>query len=134
MSSKTARHYEMPVGDSGEIIVFLFHSPPSKSGSRRQEKKTYAVIETDEYFNWAFENFSGYIATDEVYDGPCCILSLVDNRTYKRLLYRVLPHDPKSEDILELLLAFQKILEHRELKLYGLLQKICNTTSIVDTT
>jgi len=36
---------------------------------------------------------------------------------YKRLMYRVLPHDPTSEDILALLQAFRQILERRELKL-----------------
>jgi hypothetical protein len=110
----------VPVGISGEIIVFSFPSHPSKTGLRRQEKKTYSKSESDEYLDWAFKNFSGYIATDEVYDGPFCILSLVDNRTYKRLLYRVLPHDPTAEDILELLRAFQKILQGRDLTLYGI--------------
>ena len=46
----------------------------------------YSNIESDEYLAWAFENFSGYVATDEVYDGPFCILYLVDNRTYKKLM------------------------------------------------
>jgi len=27
---------------------------------------------------------------DELYDGPFCILSIVDNRSYKRLFYQVL--------------------------------------------
>jgi hypothetical protein len=111
---------EMPVGDSGEIIEFLFPLPPYRNGLRQQGKKTYTNIETDDYFDWAFGNFSGYIAIDEVYDGPFCILSLVDNREYKRLMYRVLNHAPSAEDILELLRAFQKILERRELKLSGI--------------
>jgi len=34
-----------------------------------------------------------------VYDGPFCILSVVDNRRYKRLLYEVLDHDPTHDDI-----------------------------------
>ena len=120
MSLKMALPTAMPVGDSGVTIVFSFLSLPSKIGSRLRGKKKYAAIETDDYFNWAFENFSGYIAADEVYDGSFCILSLVDNRTYKRLMYRVLPHDPTSEDILALLQSFQKILERRELKFYGI--------------
>jgi len=61
-------------------------------------KKTCERIETDDYFDWAFKNFSGYIAVDEVYDGHFCILLFVDNRTYKRLLYRVLPLDPTLRD------------------------------------
>jgi hypothetical protein len=118
--SMTACPTAPPVGISGEIIVFSFPSPPSKTGLRRQEKKTYSKIESDEYFDWAFKNFSGYIAIDEVYDGPFCILSLVDNREYKRLMFRVLDHAPSAEDILELLRTFQKILERRELILRGI--------------
>ena len=120
MLSRTVLPTETPVGDSGEIIEFLFLSLPSNIGSRQRGGKKYAVIETDDYFNWAFADFSGYIAADEVYDGSFCILSLVDNHTYKRLMYRVLPHDPTSEDILALLQSFQKILERRELELYGI--------------
>ena len=47
-----------------------------------------------EYFDAACENFSGYLAIDEVYDGPFCILSVVDNRRYHRLACAVLDHDP----------------------------------------
>jgi hypothetical protein len=110
----------MPVGIFGETIVFSFPLPPSKIGSRRREKKMYSKIETDEYLDWAFENFSGYIAIDEVYDGPFCILSVVDNREYKRLIFRVLDHDPTAADILELLQSFQQILKRHELILYGI--------------
>jgi len=120
MSSKTARLIAMRVGGFGGIIVFLCLSPRFKIGSRRRGKKNHAQIETDAYLDWAFENFSGYIAIDEVYDGPFCILSLVDNRTFKRLLYRVLPHDPKHDDIRELFLAFRDILKQRKLGLHGI--------------
>jgi hypothetical protein len=98
----------------------LFPLPLSKTGLRQREKKSYSNIETDEYFDWAFENFSGYIATDEVYDGPFCILSLVDNRTYKRLMYRALTKSPTSEDILKLLQLFHQVLVQRELTLFGI--------------
>jgi hypothetical protein len=47
-----------------------------------------------DYLAWALADFSGYIAADELYDGPFCVLSIVDNRTFKRLLYQVLDHDP----------------------------------------
>jgi hypothetical protein len=87
---------------------------------RRLEKKTYSTIETDAYFSWAFKNFSGYIAIDEAYDGPFCILSIVDNREYKRLIYRVLEHAPTADDILELLQSFRAILFCRELMLHGI--------------
>jgi len=86
---------------------------------RRQGKKTYSKIETDEYLDTAFENFSGYIAVDEVYDGRFCILSLVDNHTYKRLMFRVIEQAPSAADIFELLQAFQQILHQRELTLQG---------------
>ena len=46
-------------------------------------------MDTD-FLDWALADFSGYVAADEVYDGPFCILSAVDNRRYKRILYDVL--------------------------------------------
>jgi hypothetical protein len=36
------------------------------------------------YLDEALVDFSGYLAIDEVYDGPFCILSVVDNRRYNR--------------------------------------------------
>jgi hypothetical protein len=45
-------------------------------------------------------NFSGYLAVDELYDGPFCVLSAVDARQQRRLLYEVLDHDPTRVDIL----------------------------------
>lgn len=120
MSSRTVRRTGMPVGDSGGIIEFSYRLRPSKIGSRRRAKKKYEQIKTDAYLDWAFENFSGYIAVDEVYDGRFCILSLVDNRTCKRLFYRVLSNDPKAEDILELLRSFHRILSKRNLILNGI--------------
>ena len=119
-SSTTVYRTVKPVGTSGAIIGFSFPLPRFKTGSRRRGKKTYSQIETDNYLDWAFENFSGYIAVDEVYDGPFCILSVVDNCEYKRLTFRVLEHDPTAEDILELLQSFQKVLERRTLILYGI--------------
>ena len=64
--------------------------------------------------------FSGYIAIDELYDGPFCVLSLVDNRTFKRVLYRVLDHDPSHKDILYFVCRFQAILTQRGLTLKGI--------------
>jgi hypothetical protein len=111
---------ERRVGISGAIIEFMFRSAPSKIGSERQGKKTYSHIETDAYLDGALANFSGYFAVDEVYDGPFCILFIVDNHHYNRLIYRVLEHSPKAADILELLQAFQKILTSRRLKVKGI--------------
>jgi hypothetical protein len=119
MSLKTDRLTETPVGDSGGIIGSSFPSPPFKTGWRRQGKKIRTKIETDDYLHWAFENFSGYIAVDELYDGPFCILSIVDNREYKRLTYKVLDRDPNADDIRQLFRAFKKILKKRKLEMNG---------------
>jgi len=43
------------------------------------------------------------VAADELYDGPFCMLSAVDNRCDKRLLYDVVDPDPTHEDIRALL-------------------------------
>jgi len=53
--------------------------------------------------DWALADFSGYVAADELYDGPFCMLSAVDNRCDKRLLYDVVDPDPTHEDIRALL-------------------------------
>lgn len=45
-------------------------------------------------------HFSGYLAADELYDGPFCVLSAVDARRQRRLLYEVLDHNPTQVDIL----------------------------------
>ena len=72
-----------------------------------------------DYLDWALADFSGYIAIDELYDGPFCILSIVDNRTFKRLLYQVLHHDPSHPDITASLRRFQTALTQRGLPLKG---------------
>ncbi|MCA1695212.1 MAG: hypothetical protein LC749_11035 [Actinobacteria bacterium] len=64
-------------------------------------------------------DFSGYIAADELYDGPFCILSIVDNRTFKRLSYQVLGHDPTHNDIEAFFGRFLAALEARGLALQG---------------
>ena len=82
-------------------------------------KKAEAHIEA-EYLDWALADFSGYIAADELYDGPYCVLSIVDNRTFKRIFYRVLDHDPTHADIREFFSAFRAALETRGLLLQGI--------------
>jgi hypothetical protein len=71
------------------------------------------------YLDWGLADFSGYIAADELYDGPFCVLSIVDNRTFKRLLYQVLDHDPDHRDITAFLHRFRMALRLRRLKLKG---------------
>lgn len=72
-----------------------------------------------DYLDWGLADFSGYIAADELYDGPFCVLSIVDNRTFKRLLYQVLDHDPDHPDITAFLCRFQVALVQRGLTLKG---------------
>jgi hypothetical protein len=75
-------------------------------------------MDTD-FLNWALADFSGYVAADELYDGPFCILSVVDNRRYKRLLYEVLDHDPTHDDIRAFLRRLKTALVARDLPLLG---------------
>ena len=53
------------------------------------------------------------------YDGPFCILSAVDNRRYKRILYDVLDHDPTHDDIRAFLGRLKTALTARDLTLLG---------------
>ena len=76
-------------------------------------------MESD-YLDWALADFSGYIAADELYDGPFCVLSIVDNRTYKRLFYRVLDHTPTLEDMEDFFRCFQAVLLARRLAVIGI--------------
>ena len=73
-----------------------------------------------EFLDWALADFSGYVAADELYDGPFCILSAVDNRRYKRLRYEVLDHDPTHEDIRTFLGRLKTALTARALTLVGI--------------
>jgi hypothetical protein len=65
-------------------------------------------------------DFSGYLAIDELYDGPFCVLSIVDNHTFKRLFYRVLDHDPTHEDMIAFFQRFQAVLQARQLTARGI--------------
>ena len=82
-------------------------------------KKAQARMDTD-FLDWALADFSGYVAADELYDGPFCILSAVDNRRYKRLLYDVLDHYPTHEDIRTFLGRLKMALTARALTLVGI--------------
>src|SRR5437899_6776230 len=106
------------VGTCGETTGFLCPLPRSKTGWRPGEKKVQSRMDT-EFLDWALADFSGYVAADELYDGPFCILSAVDNRCYKRLLYEVLDHDPTHEDIRAFLGRLKTALVARGLTLCG---------------
>ena len=72
------------------------------------------------FLEWALEAFSGYAAVDELYEGPYCVLSAVDNRQYKRIMYAVLDHDPNHDDIEAFLGRLKTALEERSLSLKGI--------------
>ena len=93
--------------------------PRFRTGLRPGGKKAETLIEAG-YLDWALADFSGYIAADELYDGPYCVLSIVDNRTFKRITYRVLDHDPAHDDIREFFTAFREALKVRGLVLHGI--------------
>jgi hypothetical protein len=55
-----------------------------------------------------------------LYDGPFCVLSLVDNRTFRRLAYRVLEKDPTHADIRAFLRDVRAQLDARGLPVKGI--------------
>jgi hypothetical protein len=93
--------------------------PRSRTGSRPGGKKAARRIDT-EHLDWALSNFSGYLAVDELYDGPFCILSIVDNRAFQRLTYQVLDHDPTHTDITAFFRRFRAALDVRGLTVCGI--------------
>jgi hypothetical protein len=72
------------------------------------------------FLEWALEAFSGYVAVDELYEGRYCVLSAVDHRQYKRILYEGLDHDPNDDDIRGFLGRLKDALTARELELKGI--------------
>jgi hypothetical protein len=55
-----------------------------------------------------------------VYDGPFCVLSVVDNRKHVRLHFRVLDHDPTHDDVRAFLTEVQAELAKRGLTVRGI--------------
>jgi len=55
-----------------------------------------------------------------LYDGPFCVLSIVDNGAFKRLCYEVLDHDPTHRDIRRFFRRFRAALTRRGLTLRGI--------------
>jgi hypothetical protein len=97
----------------------LSPTPRSRTGSRPGGKKA-ANRTWAEHLDWALSDFSGYIAADELYDGPFCILSLVDNRTFKRLAYHVLSRAPAAKDVEAFFRRFHAALDARGLSVDGI--------------
>src|SRR5713101_5764503 len=119
LSSKMACPTVPPAGTCGGTTVWLSPLPRSRIGWRLGEKKAQARMGTD-FLDWALADFSGYVAADELYDGPFCILSAVENRCYKRILYDVLDHDPTHDDIRTFLGRLKTALTARALTLVGI--------------
>jgi hypothetical protein len=76
-------------------------------------------MDTD-VLDWAWADFSGYGAADEGYDGPFGMLSAVDNRCDKRILYDIVDHDPTPDDIRAFLRRLQTALAARNVTLVGI--------------
>jgi len=110
---------ELPVGTCGGTTASLFRSPPFRTGWKRGEKRAEEYV-PHEYLDTILADFSGYIAADELYDGPYCVLSIVDNHNFKRLFYEVLDHDPTEKDITRFFQRFQEALNTRGLSLRGI--------------
>ena len=108
-----------PVGTSGAITACLSPLPRSKTGWRRGGEKAQGQI-GGAFLEWALATFSGYAAVDELYEGPYCVLSAVDNRQYKRVLYEVLDHDATHTDIEAFLGRLKTALDERGLVLKGI--------------
>jgi hypothetical protein len=92
--------------------------PRSRTGWKRGGKRAADRI-TEDYLDGVLADFSGYIAADELYDGPYCVLSIVDNHRFTRLIYEVLDHNPTEEDITKFFTRFQDALKARGLSLKG---------------
>src|SRR6266853_6588899 len=116
---KMACPTDPPVGTSGATTGYLFLLQPYRIGWRRGEKKAQEYM-GGAFLEWALEAFSGYAAVDELYEGPYCVLSAVDNRHYKRVLYEVLDHDATHTDIEAFLGRLQTALDERGLALKGI--------------
>ena len=97
----------------------MYRGVQFRTGLKRRGKKSEAAIKTD-YINHALSEFSGYIAADELYDGPFCVLFIVDNHKFNRLCYEVLDHDPTNEDIKRFFGCFKQMLDSRGLSLKGI--------------
>lgn len=110
---------DLQVGTCGAIIACLSLVAPSKTGWKQRGKKGQSSIQ-GAFLDWALEAVSGYVAVDELYEGPYCVLSAVDNRQYKRLLYDVLDHDATHDDIEAFLRRLKTVWDDRDLALKGI--------------
>lgn len=105
-------------GTCGETTGFSFPGLQFRTGLKRRGKKAEQRITTD-YLDSVLADFSGYIAADELYDGPFCVLSIVDNRRFRRIFYDVLDQDPTHADMITFFHRFRSALDPRGLTLLG---------------
>jgi len=117
--SRTVSPIGPQAGPCGVTNASSSPSQRSRTGSRPGGKKAARASST-EHLDGALANFSGYIAADELYDGPFCILSIVDNRTFQRLAYQVLSRNPNHTDIEGFFRRFHEALQTRGLTLRGI--------------
>ena len=73
----------------------------------------------ESFLEESLAGFSGYLAVDELYDGPFCVLFIVDNHSYRRLAYAVLEHDPTKDDVRSFLARFKTTLDQLGLAVKG---------------
>ena len=109
-SSRTAYPIAPPNGPSGATTACSSPTPRSRTGSRPGGKRRRDGS-TPSISTGPSPTSRAIIAVDELYDGPFCILSIVDNRTFKRLAYQVLDHDPTHTDIAAFFRRFHAALD-----------------------
>jgi len=117
--SRTACPIEPPLGIYGVTTASSYRGARSRTGLKLRGKKAESTIEAD-YLERVLSDFSGYIAADELYDGPFCVLSIVDNHAFDRLTYAVLDHDPTCEDIRRFFQRFKRHLDVHGLAVVGI--------------
>ncbi len=115
---KMGCHIDRHHGTYGETIGFLSPGLQFRTGLKQRGEKSRQRI-TTEYLDGVLADFSGYIAADELYDGPFCVLSIVDNHTFKRLIYEVLDHNPTHEDMTIFFRRFRAEMDQRAMTLLG---------------
>lgn len=118
-SSKTACPTDRHPGIYGVTTGSLYLGLRFRTGSRQRGKKAESSIQT-KYLDDVLADFSGYIAADELYDGPFCVLFIVDNHRFRRLYYQVLDHNPTNEDITRFFQRFKQILDAHGLTVKGI--------------
>lgn len=72
------------------------------------------------FLDWALASFAGSVAADELSEGPYCVLSVVDHRQDKRMLYAVLAHEPTHPDLTTFFGRLKTALTERDLVLQGI--------------